>query len=151
MSKFLENLKDSLEKGEFNSEAAQKINEISELTEKKLKDGQIKKTEEDLEEVLNERLMEGGIKTVSEEEATEINQEYEKRLEEIKRVDAINKEIALLIEIEDAVNATINDMSFHIEDVEEKYADDIENKNPIVAELVEKINKIKEKFKSIIN
>ena len=148
MSKFLENLKDSLDKGEFNSDIAKKMTEINELADKKIKGGM---TTDDLEESLINKAKEGGIKTVNEEEATEINQEYEKKLAEIKRVDAVNKEVALLFEVEDAVNATIEDMFFHIKNVEAKFSEVIENEDPIVNDLTTKINEIKEKFKQFIN
>ena len=145
---FLKNLKDSLDKGEFNSDIAKKLTEINELADKKIQGGM---TSNDLEESLLNKAKEGGIKTVTEEEATEINQEYERKIEELKHEDAINKEVALLIEIEDAVKATIEDMFYHIEDVERKYVDDIEKNSPAIKNLSEKINVLKEKFKSIIN
>ena len=148
MSKFLESLKDSLDNGEFNSDIAKKLTEINELADRKLKEGM---TANDLEESLINKAKEGGIKTVTEEEATEVNQEYEKKLHELKQIDVYNKEIALLVEIEDAVKATIEDMLFHIEDLEKKYGGEIEKNESSINDLSLKMKEIKEKFKSIIN
>ena len=148
MSKFLENLKNSLEKGEFNSDIAKKMNEINELADKKIEEGM---TTNDLEESLLKKAKEGGIKSVNEEEAVEINQEYEKKLAEIKLVDAYNKEEALLIDIEDAVQATIEDLFDYIKSVKDRHVKAMLENDPLISGLNERIITIENKYKSIIN
>lgn len=148
MSEFLKKLKETLENGEFNSDIAKKFNEINELADTKTKS----MSEDELEKSIEARIDEsGGVKTVSEEEVSKLNQEYEEKIAKINRIDMINKEMALLIEIEDAVNLTIEDMFYHVDLLEKKYGDSLENNDDTVSELFEKIEKIKEKFKSIIN
>jgi len=148
MSEFLKKLKETLENSEFNSDVAKKFNEINELADAKTKS----MSEDELEKSIEARIDEsGGVKTVSEEEVSKLNQEYEEKIAKINRIDMINKEMALLIEIEDAVNLTIEDMFYHVDLLEKRYGDSLENNDDTVSELFEKIEKIKEKFKSIIN
>lgn len=148
MSEFLKKLKETLENSEFNSDIAKKFNEINELADAKTKS----MSEDELEKSIEARIDEsGGVKTVSEEEVSKLNQEYEEKITKINRIDMINKEMALLIEIEDAVNLTIEDMFYHVDLLEKRYGDSLENNDDTVSELFEKIEKIKEKFKSIIN
>ena len=83
MSTFLENLKKSVETGEFNSEAAKKIIEIDKLAEEKIKS--LTKTgqsieDSDLAKSVDDRIKEAGVKIISEEEALELNSQYEKKM-----------------------------------------------------------------------
>jgi len=156
---FLKNLKDAVEKGEFNSEAANKINEINELAEKKLSglknDGKkINEAIRDIEHKLNKRLDDAGHKTVSEEEAKELNSEYERKMVEFKKIDLMLNELNTLNQIEELISASIEDMFIHIEDVEDKYLDsyslEFENDESF-KNLMLKIKQIKEKYNSFIN
>ena len=160
-SSFLDNLKNAVDKGEFNSEAAKKIIEVSELTEIKSKG----KTLEELQESVDKRLdvvLEHGIKTVSEEEATVLNSDYEKKMEEIKKQDEENKRIAdltnmvdaqltTLVEIEDMVKLSIQDMLAFTGELEDKFVKEFEVEDPMFGELSQKIEQIKSKYNSIIN
>ena len=148
MSEFLKKLKETLENSEFNSDITKKFNEINELADAKTKS----MSEDELEKSIEARIDEsGGVKTVSEEEVSKLNQEYEEKITKINRIDMINKEMALLIEIEDAVNLTIEDMFYHVDLLEKRYGDSLENNDDTVSEIFKKNEKIKEKFKSIIN
>jgi hypothetical protein len=133
MSKFLEDLKNAADGGEFNSEAAKKIIEVSEAAENKAKN---------MEPSLKKRMEDTPVEPVSEDEVSELNSEYET---EIKEVDAANNQLAMLVEIEDMVKLTLGDMLGHIESLEENLKDKL-NDTPY-QELNLKIKEIKSKYK----
>ncbi len=153
-SSFLDNLKNAVEKGEFNSEAAKKILEVEKLADEKLKNN----NSNDLAEPLSKRLEEAGVKTVSEEEAAAVNSEYEKKMEAIKKEDEQNKkkaelanQVSTLDEIEDMVKASIEDMMSFVDELDTKFAKEFEAEDPLFGELCQKIEQIKSKYNSIIN
>jgi hypothetical protein len=154
-SEFLKNLKNAVDTGEFNSDAAKKINEIDKLADIIAPTG-------GAEANLEKRLKEAGVKTVTEEEALELNSEYEKKMNEIKKVEQENKRIAdlinmidtqlkTLIEIEEMVKASIEDMSSFMDELEVKFEKEFESEDPMYAELSQKIDEITSKYGSIIN
>jgi hypothetical protein len=134
---FLENLKNAVDKGEFNSEAAKKIKAIDELADDKI----------DSEEKVEERLKIAGIKTVTEEEAVVINAEYEKKMQEIKEKDLVLQQIKTLQEIDETVMLSVMDMRDFIQTLEESF----DKENPIHVDIFTEIEKIKNKYSSIIN
>ena len=177
MGEFLENLKKAADTGEFNSEAAKKILEINELADKKLGNGTIEDLER-LKEKLTKRVVEpekakstpaeptGKIadvpeepeetknveavpKPIDEEEVQELNSEYEKKMANLKLIDAVNAQLAMLIEIEDMVVLTIGDMFGHITEIETNFKSEFEAENPMFGDLYQKIEEIKAKYKSI--
>jgi hypothetical protein len=153
MNPFLENLKNSVEKGEFNSEAAKKIIEISKLAETKVPIGGFK-SEEDLKELqssIDKRVQESGVKSVSEEEALKLNSEYEKQMAAIKEQDTINQQVVTLVDIEDMVKLSIGDMLSFVTELEEKFKKELEEKKPSHKLLAEKLEEIKNKYSTIIN
>ncbi len=133
MGNFLENLKKDLENGEFNSEAAKRINDISKLADEK----------KDAELLIEKRLKEAGVKTVTEEDVVKINSQYEEQLENAKRQDAVNKALATLIEIEDMVKASIDDMFSYVEELEHTFEKEFDSEDPMFGELYQKIEQIK--------
>jgi hypothetical protein len=145
-SNFLENLKKSVEEGDFNSEAAKKILEIDKLTSIIAPTGagaagtNIKK-----------RLEEAGVKTVTEEDAAMINADYEKKMTDIKKQDIINQQLATLIEIEEMVKLSIDDMFSFIDELEAKFEKELEDDDPMYGELSQKMDNITSKYNSIIN
>ena len=142
MENFLQNLKNAVDKGEFNSDAAKKINEIDKLADEKIKTA---------ENSIEERLEKAGVKTVTEEEAAALNSNYEKKMEEIKKQDMVNKQLATLIEIEEMTKSTISDMMSYIDELEDKFAKEFDGEDPMYGELNQKIEQIKLKYNSIIN
>lgn len=136
-SDFLKNLKNAVETGDFNSDAAKKINEISSLAETK--------TATESEEALNKRLESVGIKILTDDDV-ELNSQYEEKMEEIKKQDAANKILATLIDIEDMVKASIEDMLSHVSELEDNFSKEFEAENPIYGELSQKIQQIKMKY-----
>ena len=141
MGTFLENLKNDLEKGDFNSEAAKKINEIDKLAD----------TKDNAGDLLEKRLDAAGVKTVTEEEITSVNSDYEKKMEEIKKQDVVNKQLATLIEVEDMVKASVEDMLLYLNELEENFEKQFEEEDPMFGELSQKIEQIRSKYNSIIN
>lgn len=146
MSDFLKNLQNAVEEGKFNSEAAKKITEIGSLADEKLKSSSI----EDIEKIIKNRLAEAGVISVSEEEVVKANIEYEKLTEIMKKRDMINKQLATLIDIEDMVKLSIDDMFDFISNIEENLKDDLQqtevNKTLEVESLLNKIIEIKSKY-----
>jgi len=157
MSEFLENLKKAADNGEFNSEAAKKIIEVSELAESKLGAG----TPEDLEklkESLEKRYEQTkdseevkATKPVTEEEVIELNSAYEKKMAAIKKLDMVNAQLATLMEVEDMVKASVEDMFSFTDELEAKFVKEFAIEDPVFGELSQKIEEIKSKYKSIIN
>lgn len=135
-SNFLNNLKNAVDKGEFNSDAAKKINEINELANEKERGGNIGKS-------LDDRIKKGGVKTVTEEEAVKINSDYEKKMNELKRVDNFNNLVSKIHTIDKVIDDNIREILDMINEVEEKF-DDLNSDD-------KKIKCFKTKYKSIIN
>lgn len=151
MGNFLEDLKNAADSGEFNSEAAKKIIEINELADKKIGDG----TEADVErlkDAVNKRVPETEeVKSVSEEDALELNSEYEKKMAQLKKIDTVNAQLATLIEIEDMVKASIVDMFSFVEELNIVFDKEFEEEDPLYGDLSQKLEQIESKYKSIIN
>ena len=151
---FLDNLKNAVDNGDFNSEAARKLIEIGNLADTKF----IPKTNEQLLEKLNtvkEKLVVDNAVTVTEEEAAAINAEYEAYMEDVKKRDAVNVQLATLVEIEDMVKLSVVDMLTFIDELEEKFPDELGNEepaipnsipNPMFVELIKKIEEVKTKY-----
>ena len=158
MSDFLENLKKAADNGEFNSEAAKKILEVNELAEKKLAGANSPEDLEKLKTSLIERAKADEVEETkdlkaipSEEEVLELNSEYEKKMEQIKKLDIVNAQLATLIEIEDMVVLSIEDMFSFVTELDNRFTLEFEEKNPIFDNLYQKIEEIKLKYKSFIN
>jgi len=157
-SPFLDNLKNAVEKGEFNSEAAKKIIEIDKLAGDKAKEI---KEQVFIEKHVHDRLEELGA-NVSDEEAAAIDSQYEEKMAAIKREDEenkkradlinlIDKQVSTLVEIEDLVRADVADMMSFVAELEDKFAKEFEAEDPIFGDLHLKIEQIKLKYNSIIN
>jgi HAMP domain-containing protein len=142
---FLENLKNAVDTGEFNSEVAKKINDISKLAENKSEF-----SEAELIEKVEKRIGDN-VKTVSEEEVAELNSSYEQQMKKIKQTDAMNKQLAMLIEIEEMVELSINDMVNHMDVVMETFEEEHEEKNAIFEPLFTKVEEIRKKYSTFIN
>lgn len=141
MTKFLDDLKNAVEIGEFNSEAAKKIIEID-----KLADGK------DITEV-QEKLKTLETKTVdnvTEQEALAVNLAYEKKMFEIKQQDLANAQLATLIECENMVKASIGDMMSFVTELETKFENEFKTENPIFGDLHLKIETINKDYENLI-
>jgi len=150
MSKFLDDLKKAANNGEFNSDAAKKINEINELADSKIGNGSVGELEK-IKAGLEKRVVdseESKINIVSEEEALEFNTEYERKMGQFKKQDMINAQLATLIEIEDMVKASIGDMFGFVEELEEKFEKEFEGEDIMFGDLYQKIEELKMKYKN---
>lgn len=160
MSDFLENLKKAADSGEFNSEAAKKITEITELADSKIgkripEEGETLKNivEGDLENLqknLEERQKDVINKPVTEDEAIRANTEYEEKMRKLKLFDAINKQHATLIDIDDMVTQSIQDMQDFMRELDTKFEKEFESNNPMFDALKTQMVTIKNKYDSII-
>jgi len=139
LSPFLENLKKSVDTGDFNSEAAKKIIEVD-----KVADNPSTRALWNAIEVANK---EGAIKTVTEEEAAEIKTDYEKKMQEIKEKDLALQQIATLRDIDETVMLSVYDMRDFIKTLDENF----DKTKPVNVELFAEIERIKNKYSSIIN
>lgn len=149
VSPFLENLKKAVENEEFNSEAARKIIEITNLVDTKF----VPKTNEELTTKLNEakaKLTGDNLPPVTEEEAAAMNAEYEAHMEDVKKRDAVNVQLATLVEIEDMVKLSVVDMLTFIDELEEKFDSELDKANPMFTDLITKIEEIKKNYKEFI-
>lgn len=145
-SNFLENLKKSVEEGDFNSEAAKKINEIDKLADIIAPTGGAAAN-------LDKRIKDSGgfAESVTEEEAAALNSDYEKKMADIRKQDTVNAQLATLIEIEDMVKASIDDMLAFIDELDENFSAEFEAEDPMFGDLAQKIEQINSKYNSIIN
>lgn len=145
---FLRTLKESLEKGEFNSDIANKINEINEKAEELKKNTELK----DIEEVVKKRIEEGEVKeTVSDEELPELNTEYGRKMSYFKKVDKINLEIATLKNVEDVILNHLTELSNLVDVLRKKYENDNPEEFPELKQLLKNIEYLEKKYNFVIN
>jgi hypothetical protein len=135
-SDFLNNLKKTVESGEFNSEAAKKIIELNALAD-------IAKTQPIPHELWDKAREKTITEAVTEQEAAAINSVYEEKMANIKKQDAINAQIATLVDIEDMVKASIEDMFAFTDELEEKFKKEFESEDSMFGELYQKIENLK--------
>ena len=140
MNNFLNDLKNAVDKGEFNSEAVKKINEIDKLATENFSSA------DEAKNAVDKRLEQAGVKTFTDEELGEIDSSAEKKMLDIEMTNIANKQLAMLIEIEDLVKASIEDMLLSVEEIEEKFSEELEKENPAFADLSLKIEDIKNKY-----
>jgi len=141
-SNFLENLKNAVDSGEFNSDAAKKIVEISKLADNAK--GFSEKDGEKAKELL-------ASQAVSEEEALRINSQYEEKMKTIKKQELINKQLAIIIDIEEMIRLSISDMFIFVNELTEKFGDELNNNDPMISELQKKIDTIKSTYETFTN
>lgn len=149
MSSFLEDLKKAADSGEFNSEAAKKIIEINSLAKTKLSSATTEGVEELKQKV--EKRYESSVEPITEEQVLEANSEYEKKMEGLRKTDMVNGQVAMLIDIEDMVKASVDDMFSFVKELETKFEKPLEENDVVFATLKTKLEEINKKYKSIIN
>jgi hypothetical protein len=128
---FLEELKKAVEEGNFNSEAAKKINDIDKLAESMLASGSLKNKD------LNNNI-DPNVKFEETEEAIA-------KLKEIKLQDEINAEIANISNMEDDLLLHFDYIKESLESIESKY----DKENPLYNDLFVKIDELKSIFEKI--
>lgn len=139
---FLKKMKDSLETGQFNSEVADKFNDILDLSEKKSKLGNNK-----LSETINKRLDDAGYKQAESEEVVEISEkEFNDKMLRITVDEKINKlhaelinEYTVLLKVIESLAKGIKETEKTIEELDADFKD-----SDSIKQAIETINKIKE-------
>lgn len=142
MTKFLDDLKNALDNGEFNSKAAEKINVLVQMADSKTDLNELKENYEE-----RYKLDSSKIEDISEFEMVEKKTEYEIKMKELKEIDIINSEIALLMDIEYMVQQTIDDMLNHINEIKTKHSENLEA-NTKYTQLANEIKRIEDKYKN---
>jgi len=132
MGNFLENLKNAVENGEFNSDAAKRINEIA-LGADKIKI----KSEEDLKVLETKLKSSTPLKELTDEEKNQLSLENEKYEERIKEENKINSLIASIINQDDTIMLMIENHVNQLTTIEESYINDKE-KNKNILEIIDK-------------
>lgn len=144
MSDFLDSLKKAVETGEFNSEPAKKINQIVELAASKTNyEANVKSVEALMAEDSAK------ITPLTEEEIKNIEVENAKKMVEIKKQNIALSELKLLIEIEEMVKDSIQDMIQYEKDCQDKYGNEFNEENPIYRDLYLKCKEIGLKYGQI--
>jgi len=142
-SDFLNNLKKTVEAGEFNSEAAKKIIEIADLADRKIGSTVA------IDAAMEAAEREGAIQTVTEQEAAALNSAYEAKMANIKKQDAINLQIATLVDFEDIIKASVDEMFSFIEELDAKFEAEFKSEDPMFGELYQKIENLKSEYNKI--
>ena len=156
MSNFLDNLKKAADNGDFNSEAAKKINQISELADEKSNDLDATQLGGLVDERLEKDRELSPPVAVTEEEALELNSQYEQKMEALKKLDTEHKKTArqetaktqlkTLYEIEEMVELSIGDMLAHIMSLEENFEEEFNSELPEYADLLLKMEELRNKY-----
>ena len=141
---FLSNLKAAVDSGEFNPDIVKKFNEINEQADmvkgKKIPD-----------EILNNVKEKINLLAVNKDVAENANVEYEEKIRMIEKQDAVNKQLSILIDIEDMVNNSINDMLVFVDEIDEMFGEEFSNENPVYGELCLKMTSIRNRFNKLNN
>ena len=145
-SKFLDDLTNAVNSGEFNSEAAKKILEVNRLADEKMKDLTRIDEETVQSKSVDKRLEDAGIRKVSKEEADEINALSIKKMAELEKKQFINDRMLVLIDIENMVKLSIVDMMGFIKETEEFLEEKFDNEDTTFDDLKTKIAEIKTKY-----
>lgn len=141
-SKFLDDLKNAVEKGDFNSEAAKKINDIDKLADEKK--GSTPTLDKIYDDVNTGKIV---VNKPTDEEVEVINAEYEKTMKEIKEKDLVLQQIKTLQEIDETIMLSVGDMRDFVQTLDESFDKD----NPLHKDLFAEMERIKNKYSSIIN
>lgn len=145
-SKFLNDLANAVNSGEFNSEAAKKILEVNRLADEKMKDLTRIDEETVQSKSVDKRLEDAGIRKVSKEEADEINALSIKKMAELEKKQFINDRMLVLIDIENMVKLSIEDMMGFIKETEVFLEEKFDNEDTTFDDLKAKIAEIKTKY-----
>lgn len=141
MGKFLENLRNAVESGEFNSDAAKRINEIA-LGADKIKIN----SEEDLKELETKLKSSVPVKELTDEEKKQLSLENEKYEEQIKEENKINSLIASIMNQDDSIMLMIEEHVNQLTTIEESYIGDKEKYQNIL----DIINKFRSKYSNLV-
>ena len=111
MSDFLENLKKSVDEGEFNSEAAKKINALDDMAEEVLEE----KSVGQIEESVLDTATAGGVITVSGEEVARLNSEYEEKMKKHVAEEVYLATIATMMNDDTDIDKAVDELEIFIQ------------------------------------
>ena len=141
---FLSKLKAAVDSGEYDPDIVKKFDEINEQADmvkgKKIPD-----------EILNNVKEKINLLAVDKDVAENANVEYEEKMRMIEKQDAVNKQLSILMDIEDMVNNSINDMLVFIDEIDEMFREEFLNENPVYGELYLKMTSIRNRFNKLNN
>ena len=66
----------------------------------------------------------------------------------LQKQDAVNLQVATLIEFDDVITATVGDLVSYAAELKEKFGEEFEKKNPMFTDLLAKINEVNMKYKN---
>mgnify|MGYP006290691971 CR=1 FL=1 len=136
---FLEDLKKAVEDGNFNSDAAKRINDI----DKAANDVNKNKSKDEIKKSIDEKVENSGAKTVDEDNVAELNSKYEEKMQQRAKEETIYATIATLDNLDNEIEKARNDLFLFIQQQRNKYDPDDSD----CAELYEKINELTNKYK----
>lgn len=136
---FLEDLKKAVEDGNFNSDAAKRINDI----DKAANDVNKNKSKDEIKKSIDEKVENSGAKTVDEDKVAELNSKYEEKMQQRAKEETIYATIATLDNLDNEIEKARNDLFLFIQQQRNKYDPDDSD----CAELYEKINELTNKYK----
>ena len=132
---FLKNLKDALDSGDFNSDAAIKIGEINKMAD----EININLSNDEISDKLNKF----GVKNIDENDI-KMNEIFDETIKDIKKDDLFNKIIANLLNINKSIENIINnELIPYLKNIENEYNEEIKNNQNLNSLII----KIKEKYK----
>jgi len=132
---FLKNLKDALDSGDFNSDAAKKIGEINKMAD----EININLSNDEISDKLNKF----GVKNIDENDI-KMNEIFDETIKDIKKDDLFNKIIANLLNINKSIENIINnELIPYLKNIENEYNEEIKNNQNLNSLII----KIKEKYK----
>lgn len=135
---FLKTLKDSLDNGEFNSDAAKKINDITKKADEMVKS----KSVEEINKSIKEKTSTVGVKNIDKDQLEDLNSQYEEKMSERAKEEVILATFATLENLERVADETISNINKLIGDIKQDY-NESEEKSKL---LFEKINDLQNKY-----
>jgi len=142
-SEFINNLKRAVEEGDFNSDAAKKINEI----DKEANNIKKNKSKDDIEKSINNRIKDSNAKTVDKDKIAELNSKYENEMQNRAKEEKIYATIATLDNLEYAIDKAFDELKSFIIQQKTKYDSNDESCKELYEKMDKLINKYNFKFK----
>jgi hypothetical protein len=131
---FLDKLKKTLDEGEFNSDAANLINQIHEAAENV--------NTKEVEEKVEKQREEAETKPKTQDELNKAKNQYEEKITQLRKLDEINRLLVDFINLEAYINDSLEELKNMVLECENNFIEDGSEYD----ELRDKINSIKKQF-----
>lgn len=139
MSNFLDDLKKSVEEGEFNSEAAKKINEVDAKADEVLEE----KSTEQIEQSVIDTAISGGVKTIDGADFARLQSEYEEKMKERAKEEILLATVVTLINEDEELEEKLYSLGTFVNKLREEHP---LSENEGVAALHAKMDEVEEKY-----